>query len=138
MPSLQPKKKIVYSMTNLLQRNHILTLSNIPTYFFHQLPKWNIRDLDFIWKIPYSSYTWNEHSIAFEEFNLKLIYLTLMFKFMRFHIKSFLYCNKFRVDMIIIKTETSVGKINRVVLGLVLSLSLLSSEDCSKEREKIK
>lgn len=40
--------------------------------------------------------------------------------------------------MIIIKTETSVGKINRVVLGLVLSLSLLSSEDCSKEREKIK
>lgn len=43
---------------------------------------------------------------------------------MRFHIKSFLYCNKFRVDMIIIKTETSVGKINRVVLGLVLSLSL--------------
>lgn len=59
-----------------------------------------------------------------------------MFKFMRFHIKSFLYCNKFRVNMIIIKTETSVGEINRAVLGLVLSL--LSTEGCSKEREKIK
>lgn len=57
-----------------------------------------------------------------------------MFKFMRFCIKSFLYCNKFRVNMIIIKTEMSVRKINHRVLGLVLPR--LSSEPCSKEREK--
>lgn len=56
-----------------------------------------------------------------------------MFKFMRFCIKSFLYRNKFRVNMIIIKTEMSVRKINRAVLGLVLSC--LSSEACSKEGE---
>lgn len=36
--------------------------------------------------------------------------------------------------MIIIKTEMGVRKINRVVLGLVLSF--LSSEACSKEGER--
>lgn len=54
---------------------------------------------------------------------------------MRFCIKSFLCCNKFRVNMIIIKTEMSVRKINHRVLGLVLPR--LSSEACSTKREKI-
>lgn len=56
---------------------------------------------------------------------------------MRFHIKSFLYCNKFRVDMIIIKTEMSVRKINRMFLELVL-LSWAQWIVAEKKKEKTK
>lgn len=118
-------------MANLLQCNHILTLSNIPTYFFHLL-KNGTSEIQILFG-KFRIHHTETHSIVFKEFNLKLIYLPLMFKFMTFCIKSFLYRNKFRVNMIIIKTEMSVRKINRAVLGLVLSC--LSFEACSKEGE---
>lgn len=85
-----------------------LTLSNSPTYFFHLL-KNGTSEIEFLFGKFLIHHT-ETHSIAFEEFNLKLIYLTLMFKFMRFHVKSFSQCNKCRVSIIIIKTEMSMGK----------------------------